>query len=364
MTKKILLVEDEAIIAMNQAQILKKHGYEIVTVHNGEKAIEAVDSDPDISLILMDIDLGKGMDGTKATEKILSRHELPIVFLTSHSEKEMVDRVKGITRYGYVLKNSGEFVLIESINMAYELFEAHSEVQEREKRYKSIFYNSHSPMMLIEPATGNIVDVNPSASEFYGWPRVVLSNMKVQDINQLSHEEVLKEMERAREEERNVFYFKHKLSDGSIKDVEVRSSPISVKGKQLLYSIIQDITEKTIAVENLRKSEEQFRAIVEENPEPLFIQTEMKFAYLNPAALKLFGANTASDLIGTPVMDRFHPDFHSAVSERINSLNEERKTVHNMNQIYLKSGRHACMGRNDRNPNRVPGQTRCYSICA
>ena len=51
MPKKILLVEDEALIAMNEAQMLKKHGYEVVTVYNGERAIEAVDSDSEISLI-------------------------------------------------------------------------------------------------------------------------------------------------------------------------------------------------------------------------------------------------------------------------------------------------------------------------
>src|SRR6056297_1832527 len=178
MSKKILLVEDEALIAMNEAQMLKKHGYEVVTVYNGEKAIEAVDSDPDVSLILMDIDLGKGKDGTEAAEEILSHHNVPIVFLTSHLEKEYVDRVKKITRYGYVLKNSGEFILIESINMAFELFEANCEVKERENRYKTIFYNSHTPIVLFEPETGNIIDVNWAASQFYGWKPEVLSTMK------------------------------------------------------------------------------------------------------------------------------------------------------------------------------------------
>ena len=77
MSKKILLVEDEALIAMSEAQMLKKHGYEVVTVYNGENAIEAVDSDPEISLILMDIDLGNGMDGTEAAEQILKKKDIP-----------------------------------------------------------------------------------------------------------------------------------------------------------------------------------------------------------------------------------------------------------------------------------------------
>jgi PAS domain S-box-containing protein len=72
----------------------------------------------------MDINLGKGMDGAEAAEHILKIRSLPIVFLTSHSEQAVVDRIKTITRYGYVIKNSGEFVLLESISMALELFEA------------------------------------------------------------------------------------------------------------------------------------------------------------------------------------------------------------------------------------------------
>jgi CheY-like chemotaxis protein len=86
MFNKILLVEDEALIAMSEAKMLEKHGYEVVSVYNGEKAIEAVDADPAISLILMDIDLGKGMDGTVAAEEILNKKDIPVVFLSSHTE--------------------------------------------------------------------------------------------------------------------------------------------------------------------------------------------------------------------------------------------------------------------------------------
>ena len=132
MSKKILLVEDEALIAMSEAKMLEKHGYEVLTVYNGEKAIEAVDSDSDISLVLMDIDLGKGMDGTEAAERILVKHDLPIAFLSSHTETEVVEKTEGITSYGYIVKNSGETVLLASIRMAFRLFEAKQQVKERE----------------------------------------------------------------------------------------------------------------------------------------------------------------------------------------------------------------------------------------
>lgn len=131
-SRTILLVEDEAIITMATALVIRGFGYKVVTALSGEEAVETACGDQIISLILMDIDLGGGMDGTAAAKRILMRKNIPIVFLTSHSEREMVARVRGITRYGYVIKNSGNFVLESSIEMGFELFEAHERTRKSE----------------------------------------------------------------------------------------------------------------------------------------------------------------------------------------------------------------------------------------
>ncbi|WP_020614312.1 response regulator [Sediminispirochaeta bajacaliforniensis] len=119
---QILLVEDEALIAMAESHMLEKQGFRVKTVLNGTDAIrEGLKNE--IDLILMDIDLGRNrMDGTEASKKILEQRDVPIIFLTSHSEKEYVSRVRGITRYGYILKNSGIFVLFQAIEKALESF--------------------------------------------------------------------------------------------------------------------------------------------------------------------------------------------------------------------------------------------------
>lgn len=127
--KKLLLVEDEAIIAMVTAKMLKKRGYEVITVNNGRKAVETALIDTTIDLILMDIDLGAGINGPEAARQILQIKNFPIVFLTSHSEQDVVEMVREITRYGYVIKNSGDFVLLSSIEMAFELFNSHERLR-------------------------------------------------------------------------------------------------------------------------------------------------------------------------------------------------------------------------------------------
>jgi CheY-like chemotaxis protein len=125
--KTLLLVEDEAIIAMVEAQMLESFGYRVVTALSGEEAVEQVMENGAISLVLMDIDLGSGMDGAEAAQRILDVRNLPIIFLTSHSERAMVEKVQGITRFGYVIKSTGDFVLRSTIEMAYELFEKQRE---------------------------------------------------------------------------------------------------------------------------------------------------------------------------------------------------------------------------------------------
>ncbi len=123
--RSILLVEDEAIIALTEATALRRFGYAVRVVHSGNDAIRAALGSERVDLVLMDIDLGKGISGPEAAVRILETKSVPIVFLTSHQEEETVAKVRGITRYGYVIKDSGDFVLRSSIEMAFELFSAH-----------------------------------------------------------------------------------------------------------------------------------------------------------------------------------------------------------------------------------------------
>lgn len=125
---KLLLVEDEAIIALTERVLLEKNGYQVETVQSGEAAIAAVARDPRIDLILMDIDLGNGIDGTEAAEAILEERDMPVVFLSSHTEPEVVKKTDGITSYGYIVKHAGDTVLLASIKMAFRLYAANHSI--------------------------------------------------------------------------------------------------------------------------------------------------------------------------------------------------------------------------------------------
>jgi PAS domain S-box-containing protein len=191
--KTVLLVEDEALIALNEASMLERQGYEVVTVHNAERAIDTA-VNADIDLILMDIDLGRGkIDGTEAAESILSKRELPIVFLTSHTEREYVERIKKISGYGYVLKSAGEFILLESINMAFKLFEAHKELKreieerkntERKLTFQAMLLDQIQDRVTATDLKGNITYVNQAECRSFGKPPEELIGMNVKEYGE------------------------------------------------------------------------------------------------------------------------------------------------------------------------------------
>jgi PAS domain S-box-containing protein len=133
--KSILLVEDEAVIAMTTARALEQE-YDVMTVLKGEDAIEVIRNGKKIDLILMDVNLGQGMDGTEAAEIILKDRHIPVVFLSSHTERAIIEKTEKITSYGYVLKSPGFTVLFAAIRMAFRLYEARKSISENLNKYR------------------------------------------------------------------------------------------------------------------------------------------------------------------------------------------------------------------------------------
>ncbi|NMB87588.1 MAG: PAS domain S-box protein, partial [Chloroflexi bacterium] len=119
--------------------------------------------------------------------------------------------------------------------MANDLYRRAEALRESEARFRALFHNRHSPMLLIDPESAGIVDANPAASEYYGWSHAELLQKKISDINLLPAEVTYAEMKQARDSESSQqFYFRHHLASGEVRDVEVRSGPIQWGGKEYL----------------------------------------------------------------------------------------------------------------------------------
>ena len=138
------------------------------------------------------------------------------------------------------LENSNR-ALSEEIRK-YQIAEASR--RESEERYRTLFENNHTVILLTNPQTGLIVDANPAACQYYNCSREMMRRMKVTDIDTLT--EVQEFFERNRESEftSNHFYSQHRLADGQVRDVEVYVGPIHIDEQLHLCSVIHDITDR------------------------------------------------------------------------------------------------------------------------
>jgi len=149
--KTLLLVEDEALIGMAESRTLHREGYSVIHVLSGEEALDAMNANGKaIDLILMDINLGDGIDGTDAAQEILKHHDIPIVFLSSHTDALTLQKTERIAAYGFVVKNLGSTMLFTTIKMAFKLHLAHKQIEMRGKRFKTLVEKVHEGICLTD----------------------------------------------------------------------------------------------------------------------------------------------------------------------------------------------------------------------
>lgn len=203
-----------------------------------------------------------------------------------------------------------------------EFNEALANVSEAESRYKSLFSDNLAVMLIIDPDTGHIVDANPAAVSFYGWPISEIHKMSISQINTLPPVELKAAMKRSMEQSQNYFQFKHNRASGKPVDVEVYSGPIKMNNRELLYSIVHDISDRAAVLKALQESEERFRTLVEYAPDAIFVFSELEsvynaagvkereFTFTNPAGLRLLGAENLDELLGRHPLSMIHPDYH------------------------------------------------------
>ena len=296
--KKILLVEDDAIIAASESMVLAGEGFDVIRALTGETALELVHGHGEsIDLILMDVDLGKGMDGTQAAEEILKHYDIPVLFISSHTEKEIVARTEKITSYGYIVKDSGDVVLLASVRMAFRLHEANRSLREKEatlreneERFRLVALNSPDHIFYQDLDLRYTWVANPAS------PLAAAQQSGKTDVDFFGQEEA----EKVIAVKRNV------IATGVSARVEVNL--LREDGSKHLFEgffeprrdehgkiigltgYARDISDRKRTEDALRRSEEKFRDIFENAPVGIFQSTiEGKLLSVNATALAMFG---------------------------------------------------------------------------
>lgn len=156
-------------------------------------------------------------------------------------------------------------------------------------KYKEAFNNNHTPMIILDSITGKIDDANLAACNYYLCSKEKLLSMYISDINILPKKEIFKEIDRAKSEDRQLFRFKHKLSNGEIRDVEVYSGPMRINNKDLLFSVIHDVKEKSELENNYLISKAYFDSLFNNSPEAIaIVSSEFKVLNINTSFEKIF----------------------------------------------------------------------------
>ncbi len=316
--KKILLVEDDNIIAFSQAKFLREKGFEVVTFPSGEEGVEYAASGAVFDLVLMDIDLGKGIDGILAAEKITGIIDVPVVFLTAFSDEDTIRRVNGVARYGYVVKSIGNPVLLSSINMAFRLFESAMVLRESEEKYRFIAENSTDVISRIDE-NGIILYISPLCKAIIGYSENELTGT---NIVQYYHEEdraSVFDIYRRIVEIPDIFTFSYRVKrmDGCYIWLETTGKRItSPDGKfKGIISSSRDITQRIEAEKALKNSEEKLHVMMDGVPALLsYIDTDERFVYANDGYDRWYGIPKEA-IIGKHVSDVLPPDEYAGISE-------------------------------------------------
>jgi PAS domain S-box-containing protein len=269
---RILIVEDEAIVAEDLSQKLERLGYEVCgAIAGGEEAIgRARALRPE--LVLMDIRLKGRMDGVEAAQIIRQDFDLPVIFLTAHSDPGTLQRAKLTEPFGYILKPFEELELETHIQVALYKHQADQEVR-RQREWLRVTLQSIGDAVVTTDAAGKVTSLNPVAEEMTGWKIAEALNHPIEEVFNIINEKTGKPapnpVEKVLKEGKVVGLANHTAlisREGKPWAIEDSAAPIKdAQGRVLgVVMVFHDVTEKRLAEEALARSKEELERLVAE----------------------------------------------------------------------------------------------------
>jgi diguanylate cyclase (GGDEF)-like protein/PAS domain S-box-containing protein len=184
-----------------------------------------------------------------------------------------------------------------------------------EAPFYSLFRRHSSVMLLIDPSSARIIDANDAAIRFYGHAHAQLCGMPLAQINQRPEAEIRAALKSTVEENSSHFVVPHRLASGETRMVEVRATGIEVQGRLLIFSIVNDVTERVQALAALRESEERFRTLAETTSSGIYIGRDDRLLVVNRAMQAITGYDEA-ELLAIDGMLLIHPEHRAQMITR------------------------------------------------
>ena len=313
---RILLVEDEPIIALDIKAMLESIGYEVLDVVNsGEKAI-AKTEELMPELILMDITLQGRIDGVEATKHIKGKLDMPVIYLTAHTEEGTFRRARETAPYGYLVKPLGVSDLYSAIETALHRHALENQLREGERRYRDLVENLNEVIYSLDE-NGIVTYISPVIESLYGYsPSEIIGKNFLEYIVEDDRESAI---EYFRNSLRGIHKpVEHRLvtKDGRIRWFRLSERTIYEDGRAVGTSgVLTDITELKSADESLRESEHRYRDLVENlNDVICSLDENGVITYISPVVESYYGY-TVDEIIGKNFIDFIYEEDRRRIIE-------------------------------------------------
>jgi len=307
----ILVVEDEGIIAEDIKMCLQELGYNVLdVVTTGEDALRQVEThEPD--LVIMDVVLRGEMDGIETAQIIHERFNIPVVFLTAHSDDPVLVRAKASEPFGYLIKPFRDRELRSTIEMALVKHELLFRLEESEQ-WLSVTLNSVGDALIAADEKGRIKFMNPVAQKLTGWTeeqaqgKPIETVFRVTDVAGAPITDLKKDALLLGACEKVEFADSTLLaSDGTTCPIEATAAPIMKEAGLIVGTVIvfRDISERKAAEARLRLLSEA----IEQSSEGLAVtDSEGYLMFINKAFAAMHGYTVAE------IMGKHFSVFHTA----------------------------------------------------
>jgi len=312
--RSILIVEDSQIVARDIEKKLARLGYRVAgSSVSGRGAVDkAAATRPD--LVLMDIRLQGKMDGIEAAALIREQFDIPVVYLTAYADDETVERAKQTAPLGYLVKPFDESTLRTAIEVA--LYRASMERELRKsERWLTETLRCMGDATIVTDENGHVRFMNAVAESVTGWTQARALGQPWWDVAQLldsaDRRPTRAPVERALQARRPTLSTDVLLTDrlGSETLVEITAAPITEANQTSLGIVIalRDASERSIAEQAVRRSEELQRAVLDSTENALFLlSVDGRFLLANAAAGSLLGI-PPRELVGQRLTDVLSP---------------------------------------------------------
>lgn len=310
---RILVVEDEAIVALDIRQRLEKMGYVVVaTAATGEAALTCVRSSPP-DLVLMDIQIKGDFDGIETARRTREFLDIPIVFLTANSDRATINRAKATGPLAYLLKPFEDRELQTTIEIAMERHRLERELKKSEK-WLSVTLASIGDAIIAFDTSGRVSYLNPMAEQLTGWWADEARGRPAREILQLTLNESMefKPIEPITEVLKSgatVHLPEYALltrKDGVQLAVEDSAAPIRLEGGELVGAVVvfRDVTARILTEKKLREAERRVQNLVDTIHEGIGEVDEQEIIrFCNPAFARILGEESPEAVLGRSIID-------------------------------------------------------------